>query len=167
MIDRRLLPTALLAMLAFPASADDTPNEDADPEQLRREKEFAETLSNAVLVGRWRLVKDGELGSEREERYTVSSVNKVAGDLWLVNARVQYGEKDVTLPVPVNVRWAGDTPVLSVTDVGLPGLGTYTARVLFYKDLYTGTWFGPGHGGFLSGRVVRTEEGSTKEPSGS
>ncbi len=28
---------------------------------------------------------------------------------------------------------------------------------MFYRELYTGTWFGPGYGGFLSGRIVRAD----------
>lgn len=148
----------------------DSPQEEAaqekgDAERARLEKKFRETLSNAVLSGRWRLVRDGKLGEEREEKYTLGSVNRLSGDLWIIQARVQYGKKDVTLPVPVNVKWAGDTPIISVTNVGLPGLGTYTARVMVYNELYTGTWFGPGYGGFLSGRVLRNA-GNEKDEEG-
>ena len=125
------------------------------------EKKFQETLSNATLVGKWRLVKDGKLGEEREEKYTLGKVSKL-GSLWIIRARIQFGKKDVTLPVPVRVEWAGDTPVISVTDAGLPGLGKYTARVLVYNGLYTGTWFGSDHGGFLTGKIVRASETGDK-----
>ena len=128
---------------------------DAAAEQARLEEVFREALSGATLTGRWRTIRDGVLGEEREETYSISSATKTAGDLWIIVARVQYGDKDVTLPVPVRVRWAGDTPVISVTDAGLPGLGTYTARVLVYRDVYSGAWFGPGVTGTLSGTIRR------------
>jgi len=127
------------------------------------EKKFQETLSNSTLVGRWRLAKGGKLGDEKEDKYTISSVTKVgSADLWVIGARIQYGGKDVTLPVPVKVYWAGDTPVISITNAGIPGLGTYTARVMVYGDYYTGTWSAPDHAGFLSGCIVKLE-GETKQ----
>ncbi len=121
------------------------------------EKKFQETLTGATLAGRWRLIENGKLGKEAEDKYTISRAVKMSNDFWLIAARIEYGGKDVTVPVPVKVFWAGDTPVISITNAGLPGLGTYSARVLVYEDLYTGTWSGPGHGGFLSGTVTRTE----------
>jgi len=133
--------------------------EGKQPEKLTAlEKKFVETLSGSTLSGRWRLVHDGKLGEEKEEKYTIGSVSKWGGDTWVINARVQFGDKDATLPVPVKVFWAGDTPVISVTNAGLPGLGTYTARVMIYEGLYTGTWFGPGHGGFLTGKIEKAEK---------
>jgi len=32
--------------------------------------------------------------------------------------RIQNGKRDVTAPVPVAVKWAGDTPVIMLTDHG-------------------------------------------------
>ena len=128
--------------------------DDTKKAQIEREKKFKEALTNVTLQGRWRLVKDGKLGDEAEEKYTISSVTKI-GKLWFITARIQYGNKDVTVPVPVHVNWAGDTPVISVTDAGIKGIGTYSARVMIYNGLYTGTWTGKGYGGFLSGRIVK------------
>ena len=122
------------------------------------EEKFVSALTGATLAGRWRLVKDGKLGQEADERYSISSVQKLAGDLWLIGARIQYGGKDVTLPVPVRVNWAGDTPVISVTKAAIPGLGTYTARVLVYEGSYAGTWSASDHQGFLSGLLERPAE---------
>ena len=51
--------------------------------------------------------------------------------------------------------WAGDTPVVELTDLTIPGLGTYTARVLFYRDEYAGTWKGKNAGGQMFGRIVK------------
>ena len=175
-----LLVPLILLILGFGATAQEKPgagdNAKKDPgpeastENVSRaelEKRFSDTLTGATLIGRWRLVKDGGLGEEREEKYSISAATKVGGDLWLITARIQYAGKDVTVPVPVKVLWAGDTPIVTVTDAGIPGLGTYTARVMFYRDLYTGTWFGPGHGGLMSGSITRTKpetaDGAGKE----
>ncbi|HVR75344.1 MAG TPA: hypothetical protein VMT52_13490 [Planctomycetota bacterium] len=134
------------------------PEKGEEPIRLNSlEEKFASTMSGATLAGKWRLVKDGKLGEEKEDKYTIRAATKVGEDLWLIGARVQYGGKDVTVPVPVKVFWAGDTPVISITNAGLPGLGTYTARVLIYDGHYTGTWSGPGHAGFLTGLITREE----------
>ncbi|MSU21862.1 MAG: hypothetical protein EXS30_10765 [Pedosphaera sp.] len=121
------------------------------------EQKFKETLSNSVLVGRWCLVTDGKLDEESEEKYTIRSVSKLGEDVWIISARVQYGNKDVTVPVPVQVKWAGDTPVISITNLGLPGLGSYTARVVIYDQMYSGTWSGSNHGGLLHGLIKKAE----------
>jgi hypothetical protein len=127
--------------------------------QAKLEKKFQDTLTNATLDGRWYEIKDGKIGEEHAEKYTITRVTKFGtGTHWVILARVQYGDKDVSLPVPVRVEWADDTPVISVTNAGLPGLGTYTARVMVYDNLYAGTWSGTGHGGVLSGQVVSNSD---------
>jgi len=150
--------TSLLAsgsVFLFDINADETPpqenNRVAKPSYSNKEQAFRDTLTNTTLSGKWRLVKDNELLEENEETYTIQSVKKVAGDFWLITARIRYADKDVTIPVPVRVKWAGDTPIISVTEAGLSGLGTYTARVMVYRNLYTGSWFGKDYGGFLNG----------------
>jgi hypothetical protein len=57
----------------------------------------------------------------------------------------------------VPVKWAGDTPVISVTNFKVPTMGTYTARVMIYADHYAGTWDAGDHGGHMWGRVERAE----------
>jgi hypothetical protein len=131
--------------------------EPAKPNQQELEKKFQEQLTNCEFVGRWCLVENGRLGEEKEERYSITSARKASGELWIIQARVQYGDKDVTIPVPVHVKWAGDTPVITLTDAAIPNLGTYSARVLVYKDSYAGTWSGGNHGGMLHG-VIRKKE---------
>ncbi len=123
---------------------------DALSEQERLEGEFERTMSGAVLAGRFSV--DGRENLS-EERYTISSVRKLGGGVWLINSRIQYGSRDVTVPVPVKVLWAGDTPVITLTDVAIPGIGTFTARVLIYRDRYAGTWSGGDHGGQMFGLI--------------
>jgi len=118
------------------------------------EKQFEESLTGAVLEGSF-TVNGRESQTPRTERYEINSVTKLAGSLWTINARIQYGGHDVTVPIPVTVEWAGDTPVLSLTDAKIPGLGTFSARVLFYRGQYAGTW---SHGetvGNQFGRIIK------------
>lgn len=126
-----------------------------EPELNELERAFQNMLSGASFVGRWCVVEDGNLKEEREERYDLKSVRKVNNDTWAIYARIQYGQRDVVVPVPVQVKWAGDTPVISVTDFGIPGMGTYTARVVVYDNMYAGTWSAPGHSGLLHGIITK------------
>ena len=61
------------------------------------------------------------------------------------------------LPVTVHVKWAGDTPVIELTDESVMGMGTFTARVVIYRGHYAGMWSNAkGHGGQMFGDVVKT-----------
>jgi hypothetical protein len=148
----------LLVSLAC-SSRPATPTE-AERETL--ENKFAESMHNVVLDGSFTVNRGGETHA-RQEKYTIASVSKVSGDLWLFHARIQYGEHDVTVPVPVKLLWAGDTPVVSLTDASIPGLGTFTARVLFYRDSYAGFWQHGDVSGDQFGRIVRGGD-PTAEP---
>ena len=129
-----------------------------DVEQQREQlyADFANSLSGATLVGNFTITGE-EQTNLTIERYELKSVRHVQGDLWLFQARIVYGEHDVTLPLTLPVRWAGDTPVICVDNIGFPGLGTYTARVMFYSDHYAGFWSGKDHGGHLFGLIERGE----------
>lgn len=138
-----------------PASAA-KPKPRLSPEEL--EAKFKATLSKATLSGRWCGLKDGKLTPEKEDKYTIIGVNKLAGDAWMINARIQYGNKDIVAPIPVQVKWAGDTPVITLDDVGIPGGSSYSARVLIYNHSYAGTWSGGDHGGLLNGVITNEKE---------
>jgi hypothetical protein len=62
------------------------------------------------------------------------------------------------------VKWAGDTPVITLTDMTIPGLGTYTARVMVYRDHYAGYWSAGDHGGQMWGRIERDAADSDDAP---
>mgnify|MGYP000552705513 CR=1 FL=1 len=129
--------------------------------QAELERQFQEKLTNAVLVGRY---TSGDGGQSNEDRYTISSARRLFGDNWIIVARIHYGQKDVTVPVPVTVKWAGDTPMIQLTDAALPGLGTFTTRVLIYGEQYAGTWSGAGRGGHLWGRIERLAPAPATQP---
>ena len=89
------------------------------------------------------------------ERYEISQVTKLDGDRWRFDARVKYGRVDVTLPVVVPLVWAGDTPMVSITNFSIPGLGDeFGARVLFYDNRYAGTWDHGEYGGMMYGTIA-------------
>lgn len=124
------------------------------PSQEELEAKFKALLTNATLTGRWSSTKDGVLGPEREDKYTVVSASKTNGDSWIVSARMEYRGRAFVLPIPVQVKWAGDTAVLVVDNMGIPGGGTtYSARVLFHGQSYVGTWSGGEHGGLIYGLI--------------
>ncbi len=126
------------------------------PNQEELEAKFKETLNNVTFVGRWSSIRNGELGSARDEKYSIESVSKVGGDIWMIRARIQYGDRDFVAPLPVKVKWAGDTPVITVDDLAMPGsTNAYSARVLVYDNAYAGRWSGGGHGGLLNGVIKR------------
>jgi hypothetical protein len=104
------LPTVVSALEAPPAS------------QISAEKQklydlFEKKMTNVKFTGNFTV-----LGKQQDnlpkESYTIVSVKKLAeGELWLFTARVQFGGRDVTLPMPLQVQWAGTTPVITLTRI--------------------------------------------------
>jgi hypothetical protein len=123
------------------------------------EERFKTLFTNATLSGRWARIKDGVLGEERTgDKYTIVSVVKRDADNWTVNAKMKYGEKELILPVPVRMKFTGDTAVLIVDDLGMPGGGTYTARLMIFERTYSGTWKDQRGGGMLYGTIANQTE---------
>ena len=94
------------------------------------------------------------------EHYELTGVKHVGDGNWMFVARIKYGQHDVTLPITLPIKWAGDTPVITVDKMSFPGLGTLRPRVMIYADHYAGFWSGaadkgPAHGGHLFGVVER------------
>lgn len=120
-------------------------------------QKFQEAMKNVKFVGKFTVLgrDDSKL---REEEYTIKSVKKLpTRDLWLFQARVKYGGKDITVPMPLQVKWAGDTPVITLTKTTIPGLGTFSARVVIYNKKYAGTWTHDKVGGHLFGTIQKAE----------
>jgi hypothetical protein len=155
---------SMLALLAFStlARAEDAKPDAAKPDQAALEKKFEETLTNAALVGTFTMKGKNE-GKLNQERYVISSVKKVEGDSWLFMARIQYGKNDATLPLILRVKWAGDTPVITLDNFKVPGFGSFTCRILIFDNQYAGTWSGGDHGGQMFGRIERADA-ATKTP---
>lgn len=114
-------------------------------------------MKGVVFEGRWCLIEDGELTEEKQDSYRIISARKMGDDLWIIQAEMEYGDKQVTVPVPVKVKWAGDTPVITLTENSqVPQLGRYTARVVVHNGAYAGTWSGGDKKGLLHG-VIRKQ----------
>lgn len=128
------------------------------------EARFKKVLEGAVLKGTWQvtnavgLAGKAPLSEPRPDRYTISGARKLTGDHWVITARIEYGEKDVKVPVPVRVVWAGDTPIITLDKISIPLIGAYSARVMIYDHFYCGAWFGKEYGGILSGQIIRQED---------
>ena len=156
------LVVAALLMAASAASSQETkPAAPAMPKLTQEELEakFKATMTKATMSGRWCGIKDGKLTPEKEDKYTIVSVNKLGGEAWIIQSRIQYGDKDFTVPIPVLVKWAGDTPVITVDGMAMPGGKTaYSARVIVYDKTYAGTWSGGDHVGLMNGVITNEKE---------
>lgn len=91
------------------------------------------------------------------EYYEILKAEKAeTGDYWNLLARIKYGDKDATLPLPpIEIKWAGQTPVITVDRVTVPGFGTFDARVLIRRGQYAGTWSHDNVGGHLFGKIEK------------
>ena len=148
------LPAALLLVFASLQAAEPAPKTPAaaDADRAALEKEFEESMSGATLAGYF--TTNGQEGKGlKEEKYHLKTVKKLKGDHWLFE--YQYGAEGKAIPLALEIKWAGDTPVITLTDMKIPGVGTFTARVLFYRGEYAGTWSAGDHGGRLFGKVVK------------
>ncbi len=124
-----------------------------DPDQAAREAGFSKLMSGCKMVGVF--TTEGAKGQPQPETYELGEVKKLEGDRWRIKAKIQYAEKRaITVPITVRVNWAGDTPMIQVTDLKIPLMGTFTARVLVYRGKYSGTWSAKDHGGHMYGRVI-------------
>ena len=128
---------------------------DAQNAQLPREQRIANYLTGAKFVGSYTIDAKG-LRDPKEETYTISKAEKLpAEDMYRLTARIQYGDTDGEFPMELKILWAGNTPVITLDKVWIPGLGTFSARVLILNGRYAGTWDHDAVGGHLIGRIVK------------
>src|SRR5262245_330731 len=150
----------LLASLALNALAEDPAKKDGASAPTREEliKKLEADLTNSKLIGQF-TVTGREDRAPKPEEYTITNAVKLPeGDIWLITARIKYGDKDTTLPMPLEIKWAGDTPMITLTNLAIPGLGTFTSRVVLYENRYAGTWQHGKVGGHLYGRIEKTND---------
>lgn len=128
--------------------------EEVDPALLEK---FKKLMTGAKLTGMFTI--DGRpLDKLNAETYEIEKAEKLPdGDEWAITARIKYGDKDALFPVPVQVKWAGSTPVITLDKITIPGLGTFSARVLFHGDRYAGTWQHDEVGGHMFGKIELPE----------
>jgi len=146
-------PSEAAAKTEAPKVADDKSR------QAELDAAFTKMLSGATLEGSFTSTGEGQDPTKlSSDKYTLGEVKKLAGNYWMIPARIQYADKDFTVPLMLPVKWAGDTPVIVVDEVGLPGFGTVSARVMFFADHYAGYWKHGKHGGHLFGTISHDEQ---------
>jgi hypothetical protein len=124
------------------------------------ERRFTEQMRGVALVGQF-TIAGREDRTPDPDRYDISSVEKVGDDRWRFNTRVRYGNVDISLPITVPMRWVGDTPMIMMTDYTIPSMGTFSVRVFFYGDRYSGTWQHGEVGGHMFGRIEKQASGGS------
>jgi hypothetical protein len=126
------------------------------------EANFIAMLKNATLKGTWAPVQQAQLGASRkDDGYRIARVEKKDGDKWMLVYRVTYQGREIEYPMPVTVKFAGDTAVLILDNVraGL-NKANWSARVLFHENVYTGRWWETGnkeHGGTIEGVITHAK----------
>ena len=133
----------------------------ATMEMTAAEKQFQEMLANVTLDGYFTV---GDAAETRPDRYIIERVTKIKDDVWRFEARVVYNNKDFKATVPVPVKWAGDVPVLMLSNYSIPGQGIFSARILMYNGMYAGTWGAQSHGGKMFGKIVKNEAPKSEPP---
>ncbi len=126
---------------------------EAASDQNALHAKFKKLFTGARLTGQFTI--DGKPMTDlKQETYEIVTVEKQGkGDVWIIKARIKYGKHDLTVPVPLEVKWAGETPVLTLDDLTIPGMGTFSARVVLHKDKYAGTWQHDNVGGHMFGMI--------------
>lgn len=134
-----------------------SPADESSAAQKQKEAAFEQEMANTTLTGAFTV--DGKLdAAPKPESYEIESVKKLGGGIWTFTTRVKYGEVDVKLPINVPVIWAGDTPVVCLTNASIPGMGEgFSARVVFYDNRYAGTWQHGKKGGHLYGTIAKSK----------
>ncbi|MEC8473453.1 MAG: hypothetical protein VXZ38_02270 [Planctomycetota bacterium] len=127
-----------------------------------REQKLAEYLSGAIFSGQFTI--DGQSAPKpKAEEYTISKCEKLdEPDLYRLTARIKYGQVDSEVPMNIKILWSGNTPVITLDSLWIPGMGTFGARVLIHSNRYAGTWQHDAVGGHMFG-MIRTRADNTKE----
>ena len=136
------------SLFAFPAVAD---------EAKTREQRLADYLSETQFVGQFTV--DGADGAPKTEAYTIKSCEKLpSADLYRLTARIKYGKVDQEVPLDLKILWAGNTPVITLESLWIPGMGTFDAHILIRSGKeagrYAGTWQHGDKGGHMFGKIV-------------
>ena len=126
------------------------------------ETNFVAMLENATLKGTWAPVQQAQLGASRkDDGYRIARVEKKEGDKWSLVYLVTYQGKEFEYPMPVTVKFAGDTAVLILDNVRAGrDKANWSARVMFHENVYTGRWWETGnkeHGGTIEGIITHAK----------
>jgi hypothetical protein len=117
------------------------------------EKKFQATMENVTLAGYYTF---GDSADLKADQYRVEHVTKVKEDMWNFEARFKMGQRDMKVTLPIPVKFAGDTAVISLTNSSVMGMGPFSARIVFYDGANAGTWAASAdHRGVMFGKIVK------------
>ncbi|MBX3745386.1 MAG: hypothetical protein KF833_08750 [Verrucomicrobiae bacterium] len=142
----------LIALLAAPVAGLSQGSPDV-------EARFVALLTNATLKGTWAPLQSNQPGASRQDDgYRIARVTKKDGDQWSLVYLVTYQGREIEYPMPVTVKFAGDTAVLILDNVRAGrGNANWSARVMFHENVYTGRWWetdNKENGGTIEGVVT-------------
>ena len=129
----------------------------AETKEGPAEAAFSKMLTNATLHGTWAPIDKKLLGDDKQDGYHIVRATKKEGDTWEIVYRVKMQGRQIDFPIPVTVKFAGDTAVMILKNSPV-GIGqTWSARILFHNDVYAGSWWSPGNTkeGIVSGTITR------------
>ena len=143
-------------------------NKAVNPSDQAQVAELNLKLAAYLTGSRWEghFTITGKDLSPTKETYEIIKAEKAEeGDFWNLVARIKYGDNDLTQPLPpIEIKWAGRTPVITVDQVTVLNLGTFDARVVIRKGTdgrpgkYAGTWSHDNIGGHLFGSITRMKK---------
>ncbi len=126
--------------------------------QAAREAKLAAYLTGAKFVGKFTIDGKPDAAPKMEE-YLISKCEKLpAKNMYRFTARIRYGDVDNEVPMELKVLWSGNTPVITLDSLWIPGMGTFGARVLIHADRYAGTWQHDEVGGHLFGKIEKAKK---------
>lgn len=118
--------------------------------------EFSAMLENATLEGTWAPVSGDGSAGEKPDRYHIVRADPKGGDRWAIVWKVRVQGQVVEYPIATTVKFAGDVAVLVLDEVPVGDGSTWSARIMFHDDTYTGRWWNAnGKGGTVSGLIQR------------
>ncbi|TWT98727.1 hypothetical protein [Neorhodopirellula pilleata] len=130
----------------------ETPSDDGNTDESRP-KRIAEYLTGATFTGQFTVAGKSDT---KPESYTISSCEPLGhDDLYRLKVKIRYGDVDGEFPMDLKILWSGNTPVITMDAIWIPGLGTFSARVLIHQDRYAGTWQHDDKGGHLFGTIEK------------
>ncbi len=126
-----------------------------DSESPDREQKLAAYLTGAAFSGKF-TVEGREDKLPKTEEYSISKCEKLPeADMYRMTARIKYGDVDSEVPLDIKILWAGNTPVITLDSLWIPGMGTFGARVLIHSGRYAGTWQHDAVGGHMFGQIKK------------
>lgn len=134
-----------------------TEADEAGAPSVRRAR-LSRYLTGATFTGAFTV--DGMEGrAAKAESYTITSCEPLAEEnRYRMKVKIRYGEVDGEFPMDLDILWAGQTPVITLDSLAIPGLGTFSSRVLINNGRYAGTWQHGESGGNLYGKITTKDK---------